>query len=668
VSIFHHACPSSSQETYPLASTTPLSREKEVSMKVFFVLVFLFLSSFSQLPGAESPEPTLPPVFVTSTRTETPLEQVTTSATVITDRDIQAQQAETVLEALRNVPGLDVVQTGSRGAGTSVFIRGSESDHVLVLIDGIEVNSTTLGAFNFAHLTTENIERIEIVRGAGGTLYGSQAIGGVINIITKGGKGPLELGLSAAGGNGSTHRQVMTLRGGAGKLGYSLSAARIESEGFRKVNDDYRNLSTAARLDFQATEDASLKGIFHFLKTDLGLFNNNNFVPAPDPNAREASTQYLGKLEWEQKIIKNWDYRISGSIFKEHIKDSDDVDSCTFFGFPCDSRTRDRFRPQIGTAELQTNYRFEDWSTTTFGVEYKRRKAETSGGIDKAIRNIGYYVQEQFQFLEHRLIMIPGIRVDDNQSFGTAFTPAFSAAYLIPESGTKLKGGYAKGFKAPTLNELFFPPGFGCPAFGNPNLTPEKSWEVDAGFEQSLLNERIKLGGTYFHREVQDLIEGRPIPGNPFGCFRAENVGRARFDGVEWALRIKIFAPLSLDSQYTYLDWDTADGRLPRRPRHRGSVSLNYLQHGLNINIAANIVGSRDDFRAASPFGNIRMPGYVRTDLASSYLLPWTAPGVKDVSVFGKIENLFNRKYAELNGFRARPVNFLLGVRASFGG
>ena len=636
-------------------------------MKVGLLLLFLFWLSFSRLPVAEPQEPTLPPVFVTSTRTETPLQQVTTSASVITAKDIQDQQAEMVLEALRNVPGLDVVQSGSRGTATSVFIRGSESDHVLVLIDGVEVNSTTLGAFNFAHLTTDNVERIEILRGAGGTLYGSQAIGGVINIITKKGQGPLEAGLSLEGGNGSTHRQTLSLRGGAGKLGYSFSAGRIESQGFHSVNDDYRNLAASARLDYQVTEDASLKGIFHFVKTDLGLFNNNNFASQPDPNAREATTQYLGKLEWEQKIFENWDYRISGSMFKEHIKDSDDVDACTFFGFPCDSRTRDRFRPRIDTGEFQTNYRFEEWSTTTFGVEYKRRSASTSGGIDKAIRNLGYYLQEQFQFLDRRLIMIPGIRLDDNQSFGTAWTPSFSAAYLFRETGTKLKGGYAKGFKAPTLNELFFPPGFGCPAFGNPNLGPERSWELNAGVEQTVLSERVKLGVTYFHREVQDLIEGRPIPGNPFGCFRAENVGRARFDGVEWSLHIKLLTSLTVNANYTYLDWDTADGKLRRRPRHRGNVNLNYLYDNLNVNLGANVVGSRDDFRAASPFGDITKPGYGIVDLASYYSVPWKVPGVKNLTLFGKIENLFNKKYEEVDGFRARPLNFLLGVRATFG-
>jgi vitamin B12 transporter len=647
---------------------TPLSREKEVSMKVFRACAVLFLLSFSDVRAAESPEPVLPPVFVTATRTEAPLNQVTTSATLITEEDIQSQQSTTVFDVLRTVPGLDVVESGSRGNATSVFIRGSESDHVLVLIDGVEVNSTTLGAFNLAHLTTENIERIEVVRGAGGTLYGSQAIGGVINIITKRGSGPLELGLSAAGGNASTHRQIATLNGEAARLRYSFSAARIESDGFRSVNDDYRNLSTSARLDFQATENAHLTGIFHFFKNDLGLYNSNNFASQPDSNAREASTQYIGKLEWEQKILASWDYRVSGSFFKEHIKNSDDVDSCIFLGFPCDSRTRDRFRPQISTGEFQTNYRLAEWSTTTFGLEYKRRAAETSAGIDKAIRNMGYYLQEQLQLFDRRLILIPGIRLDDNQSFGSAWTPAFSAAYLFREIGTKVKASYAKGFKAPTLNELFFPPGFGCPAFGNPNLEPERSWEVNAGVEQQLFSERLNFGVTYFHREVQDMIEGRPIPGDPFGCFRAENVGRARFDGVEWVVGFKPISSVSVNANYTYLDWDTADGKLRRRPRHSGGVNVNFSHGGLNINVNANLVGRRDDFRAASPFGDTIQPAYGIVDLASSYLLPWPVPGVKDLTLFGKIANLFHKKYEEADGFRAAPLNFLLGVRATFGG
>ena len=419
---------------------------------------------------------------------------------------------------------------------------------------------------------------------------------------------------------------------------------------------------------FRSTENARLTGIFQFVKTNLGLFNNNNFASQPDSNAREAGTQYLAKGEWQQKILPNWDYRISGSMFKEHFTATDDVDSCVFFDSPCDfSRSHDIFRTRIDTGELQTNYRFGEWSTTTFGSQYQRRSADTTGGINNAIRNLSYYLQQQLEFLDQRLIMIPGIRLDDNQSFGTAWTPSFSAAYSFKETGTKLKGSYAKGFKAPTLNQLFFPAAFGCPAFGNPNLQPERSWELNAGVEQDLLTERVKVGVTYFHREVKDLIEGQPIPGDPFDCFRAQNVGRARFDGVEWTLAVKLLEALTLSANYTYLDWDTADGKLPRRSRNIGNVTLNYAYEGWNTNLSVNMVGRRDDFRAASPFGDITQPGYAIFNLASYYTLPWRLPAVKELRLLGKIDNLFNKKYEQADGFRAPPLNFLLGLRATFG-
>jgi vitamin B12 transporter len=558
-----------------------------------------------------------------------------------------------------------------------VFVRGSNSNQVLVLVDGVEVNSPTLGSFNFAHMTTENVDRIEILRGAGGTLYGSQAVGGVIHVITNRGEGPPRLTLSAEGGNGHTHRQVLGLSGGEGKFGYSLTAARIESEGFRSVNDDYRNLTTSGRLDYKLTEDSTLKGIFRFVKSDVGLFNSNNFVPgAKDPNSREALSQYLGKLEWEQRIIKEWDYRISGSIFKEHIKDSDDPDSCLIFGFPCDTRTRSRFRPQISTAEFQTDYRLGEASTTTFGVEFKRRKASTSsssdgvnlGEINRAIRNMGYYLQEQIRLFDNRLILIPGVRLDDHQTFGTEWSPSLSSSYLFRETGTRLKAGYAEGFRAPTLNELFFPPGFGCAAFGNADLGPERSWELNAGVEQTLFAERVKFAATYFHREFKDLIGTGPTPdpADPPFCVRAENTGKARFDGVEWLVNFKLLSFLSIGANYTYLDWDTENGRLIRRPRHRGNVNLNYFYEPIRINLDANIVGRRDDTDSVSGAG-ISKTGYVKLDLAGSYQLPLKIPLAKDISLFGKIENLFNKKYEEADGFRARPLNFLLGVRVVLG-
>jgi len=640
---------------------------------IYFLSVFLFF--LPSVFGEEAKrEETLKPVVSTATRMETPEEEVTTSISSVSSDKIQQRQLETVLEALRSVPGIDVVQSGSRGNTASIFIRGSNANQVLVLIDGVEVNSPTTGQFDFAHLTTENIERVEILRGAGGTLFGSSAIGGVVNIITQRGRGKPEFTVSGEGGNKNTHRETLGLQGGTDAWGYSFSVARLATDGFLRKNDDYRNLTTAARLDYRVIPDGWLKGIFRFTKADLGLANSNNFVAGEiDPDAREALSRYVGQLEWAHKILPEWDYHVSGSVFKEHEKFTDEVDECLFFGFPCDTRSRSRFRPQIVTAEFQTNYRFGDWSTTTLGVEYKRRKVSTSsssdgfdlGGIEKAIRNLGYYLQEQIKLFDDRLILVPGVRLDDHDTFGTEWSPAFSASYLFRQTGTRVRSGYTEGFRAPTLNELFFPPGFGCPAFGNPNLGPEKSWEVNAGIDQDW-GKNVKLLATYFHREVKDLIEARPILGAPSFCSRAENVGQARFDGVETGITVEILTGLSFSGNYTYLNWHT-EQKLVRRPRHRGNFGLNYAYDGFQINLNGNIVGRRDDRKAVNFSEFIKKPGYVKFDLAGSYKLPVEIPWTKSLSLFGKIENLFNQRYQETDGFPARPLNFLLGLRGVFG-
>jgi len=628
-----------------------------------FILLILFLIfPFTRAPAAEpKKEETLDPVVVTATRTETPLKDITTSITIITEDDIRKKQAETVVDILRYVPGLDVVQSGSRGTTTSVFIRGSESDQVLVLVDGVEVNSTTLGSFDFAHLTTESIERIEILRGSGGTLYGSQAIGGVIQIFTKSGKGKPALTASVEGGNGYTNRQALTLGGKVGKLGLFFSGSHMSTDGFRPINDDYKNIGTSVRMDLETTENTLLRGIFQFHKTDGGLVNSNNFVAgALDPNARSKVTDYLVQFDWEQKLLPAWDYRLSGSMFKQHQKSIDGVDDVDT------QNSEDRFRPTILTGGFQTNYHWKEWSTSTFGFEYKARKANTESGttiIIEDLRNVSTYFQEQLSFLNERLFLVSGVRLDDHQTFGTEWSPSFSAAYLFKETGTKIKGGYAEGFRAPTLNELFFPPGFGCAAFGNPGLGPEKSWEFNAGAEQVLFRDRVKLGATYFYRKVKDLVGTGPTPDptDPAFCVRAENVGKPRFEGVELVANIKLLSTVSIGASYTYLDWNTENGRLTRRPRHRGNIIVNYQRNGFNINLATNIVGARDDR------GGVKNPGYVKMDLASFYILPWKIPGVKNLRLYGKIENLLDQNYEEAAGFPSQPINFLIGIGSAFG-
>ena len=615
-------------------------------MKIIPVIVLILLFTKPSAGAQPSSEETLEPVVVTATRTETPLEEVTTSISVITSEDIRAQQAETVLEVLRDVPGLDVVQSGSRGNTTSVFIRGSESDHVLVLIDGIEANSTTTAAFDFAHLTTESIERIEILRGAGGTLYGSQAIGGVIHIITKAGKGKPEVSFATEGGNGPAYRQALGLRGGIGRVGYSLTASRFETDGFRAFNDDYQNIATSARIDYHVTESALLKGVFHFRRTDLGLFNNNSSTAgASDPNARKNVTDYLFRFDWEQDVLPAWDYRLSVSQFKQHDKFSDDPDTVDA------DRDRDRFRPKIISTDFQTNYRWKEWSTTTLGFEYKKRQA-TTDTIRKDERNLAYYLQEQLRFFDARLFLVGGVRLDDHQVFGTEWSPSASAAYVIPETGTRFQLGYAEGFKVPSLNELFFP------GLGNPNLGPETSWELNVGVEQQLFD-NLNVGVTYFHRKVDDLIEFAPP------TFQARNVGKVRLDGVEVFGGIDLGRGLSLRSNYTFLAPDTSGGRIRRRPRHRGNILLNYVQERFHVNLNFNLVGERVDADSVTST-NFKLPGYTRVDLASSFNLPWKPQNVQQLTLYSKIENLFDKKYQEADRFRARPLNFLVGIRGLF--
>ena len=619
-------------------------------MKLFVVSFFLiFCPSFS-LAAEPQQEQTLPPVVVTATRVEIPQEQVTTSLSVITSDDIRAQQAVTVEEVLRTVPGVDVVQSGSRGSTTSVFIRGANSNQALVLVDGMEVNSVTAGNFDFAHLLTDNVDRIEVLRGAGGTLYGSKAVGWVINIITKKGQGAPQVSLSAEGGKASTHREIFGLSGGQKDLSYSFSSSYLKTNGFRSVNDGYRNAAVSARLDYKLLDNGSLKAIFSMTDTNLGLVNNNNSSGVLDPNAEEEDQRFIGQLAWEQKLAPQWDYRLSMGATQAHER-FHDPDPLAF------STGRTLIRPRILSPQFQTNYRLESGHQLTFGLDLDLRHAKYTSTDDsgtvtmfkKSQSNQALYLQDQFKLLNDRLVLVGGVRYDHNGDFGSEWSPSASAAYLISGTGTKLKANYAEGFRAPTFNDLFYP------GSNNPNLSPEVSWELNAGVEQRLWAEGWLLEPTYFHREVKDLIV--------FKGSRPENVGQVIFDGVETTLQVPLGKGFSFKGNYTYVNFSN---RLTRRPKHKGNLILNYKNGPFNLNFDSHLTGRHLDVDAVN-FNTIDKAGFSRFGLASSYVLPWQPPGTKQVQLFAKIENLFNKRYEEADGFLARPVNFLIGLRGVFG-
>jgi vitamin B12 transporter len=618
-------------------------------------------------PEPQQPVTQLSPVVVTATRTETSVAETAASITVITAEEIEQQQSETVTEVLRSIPGLDLAQNGSRGTTTSVFTRGAESDQTLVLIDGVEVNSVTLGAFDFSNLTTENIDRIEVLRGGGGTLYGSQAVGGVINIITKKGEGTPTISVSAEGGNGATHREVLSFSGSQGIVGFSGAVASIDTDGFRSFNDGYRNFSTNLRLDVTPIPAGAFRGFFRYTDAKTGLFNNKNYLGVPDLNARQLSNFLLLKGEWEHTLGETFNYRVAGSYVRDNQRFFDEPDRFDEFGSGIS-----RIPVEILTGEMQANYSWRDLSVLTFGFEFEEKSAlveSNFGGFrtryDKSRNNFAYYFQEQLRLLDERLFLVGGVRVDDNEDFGTHVTPAGSIAYLIPWLGTKLKGGVANGFRAPNFNELFYPD------FGNPDLEAELSSEWNIGFEQGVWDHFFSLEAVYFDRRVKGLIEGVVIDPDNF-IFQAQNKGRVDIQGVEVIPVLRPLPDLTLSGSFLFLDFVTSDGKLLRRPSERGTLHANYLRRNLwweddrlNLHLGLRVVGDRDDIDPLSGAARTNAM-FATTNVAISYSFPSSLSPLSQVMVYGKIENLFDRNYQEVLGFRSPPLNYLVGAKVTF--
>ncbi len=626
--------------------------------------------------GSDEP---LATIVVTATRTATRLDETTTAVTVIDRAEIEQRHAENVVELLRDVPGVDVVQNGSRGTNTELFLRGADADQTLILIDGVEVNSVTLGSFDFSSLTTDNVERIEVLRGGGGTMYGSQAIGGVINIITRAGSGAPHGSVLGEGGNGSTGHGAVSSAGQVGRLRYSVAGAYLDTQGFHAHNDDYRNGTASLRLDYDVTEHATARLFFRYTNADVGLINSNNFLTAPDPNARQSDELYLIKGEWEQELIPDLELRVAGSFAHadEHFDDPPDTAET--------SDTRSTITSGIATGEIQLNQYWKQLAITTAGIEIEERLANIhsltvdpaftfNDHFDESRRNVAGYFQEQLRLLDGALLGVGGVRVDGNQEFGTEVSPSGSVSYALPISSLqlalpiselRLKGGYAEGFRAPTFNELFFP------NFGNPDLDAETSREYNVGLVGTTWQRRAMTELALFDRVTHNLIEGQP---QPDGSFEAENVGTVHVRGVEITPRVLVWRDPDVTFAASYARLFRVDTPpLLRRPKHRGAVTVNIAGRDLlrprtryDVNVNLNVVGDRQDVNPAAGFAFDENPAYTKVDLAVSYTFEDVLPRDGALTLFAKIENLLDARYDEALGFRAPPTNFLAGVRAGF--
>lgn len=623
---------------------------------------------------AQSPEQKLAPVVVTATRIQQPVSEVGTTTTVIESDQIESQKIQSVGDALRQVPGVFVTQSGSPGTLTDVSIRGSTPSQTLIMVDGVEVNDGNTGEFDISHLTTDGLDRIEVVRGAGGALYGSQAIGGVINLLTAEGEGAPKASFLSEGGNRASEQQVLTLSGAEGRLGYSGVLSYFSTEGFQKVNDNSDNLSGAFRLDYHLDDDTAIRGFARYFRSNVSLPDLNNFAEAIDPNAHQRNEFMLFNGVIEHRFNEHLSARANAYFLRDDVRLNDLPEPA----FPSTQIARIPDETRGGTTEAV--YTWTPAWRTVAGFDFKDRWARTydlfsfpgfgSVTVFRARRQeYAGYVEQEGSALDGRILGTAGFRVDGNSQFGKEVSPAWSIVIPVNEIKTSFRGSYSEGFRAPSFDELYFP------GFGNPRLAPEISSEYDGGFTTTFAP-WASFTGTYFSRRVHNLIVAVPVkpsPTFPFGSM-AGNAGRVDVQGVELAPSLGPWNGFSLSGGFTLLDethFSPTGARPVRVPKKSAYGLAQYTRRGLLreddsvvLSLAYTFVGDRDDITTASTITS--HDAYHRFDATALYdgRVRWNF--VSGEQVFARVMNLLDRHYAEAFGFPSPPVNFMAGIKADF--
>ncbi len=610
----------------------------------------------SFVAAAESgPHIRLDETVITPTRTVTALENVGSAVTVISRDEIENSQIRDVPNLLRKVPGISVVQSGRPGGQVSVFTRGMNSNQTLFLVDGARIGSPLNGLVTLSNLTSDQIERIEVVRGPQSTLYGSDALGGVINIVTrKGGEGEKDGkhfggSLSLEGGTHDGFRQAIDLWGAGKRVTGTFSLSHISTNNVF-INDRYENTTVGGSLTFHATDDVQITGTVRYT-------NGRNGLPGAVSAGPENLTEHLkdetffGRIALDWKVTDIWSQTLSVSNTHENLYDTGNA-------FSQSLSHSDAF--QIG---WQNNIQLGKSNTLTAGLDWYLNKGmySTVGAtpFEKTIRNTAVYLQDQATLFE-RLTLTGGVRYDDNSRFGSEVTYQGTGVLRFDETGTRLKASIGTGFKAPTLNDLYltFPDtGFGA-FLANPNLQPERSVGWDIGIEQDL-GKRATLSMRYFQNSIRGLITASPVGFD----LTQTNVAHARTGGIEASLNVHVTDDLTLWASYTWLAEakNLTDGsRLLRRPEHTGTVGANWhFLDRCNLNTSLTIVGARADIDAAT-FATVKNRAYAKWDAALSIEV------CKNFEIFGRVENISDERYAEANGYPALGRVFWGGAKVKF--
>ncbi len=603
---------------------------------------------------------TLQAVVVSATRIPTPQIEVASSVTIVTDEDISARQIRTMPDLLREVPGLNVVQEGGPGGQTSVFMRGTNSNHTKVFIDGIDVAdpSSSTSSFDFGQLLTQDIQRVEILRGPQSGLYGSDAVGGVINVITKSGSGPAQFNAGIEGGSFDTFNQTAGLNGSADQFHYAANFQHFHAgstpvtpsaylqPGQARINDYDDNLTGSAKLGFAVSQTFDLGLVARYTDSHLRITGDNfAFFPSiPDTAQSDFNTK--------QYYLRATAHLLSfGGAFDETLGAA--YSNIKSYDFSPDGPAE--------TANFGARVKF-DWQGVVtlapsqklvLGAEHQLDSISTPISASTAT-NSGYAeLQSSFQ---DRLYDTVSVRYDDNDRFGSKVTYRIAPEYLIGDFGTKLKASLGTGFKAPTLTEMFqsFP---SFDFFANPNLRPETDVGWDAGFEQAFLENSLRFGVTYFHINIKNLIDT-----SADGTTDA-NIGRAVTDGVESFVAYQPVKSLTVRVDYTFTRAtdEIAHLTLLRRPKNKESLAASWqAMDRAQVSATLLSVSSWVDGNRDFSIPRLNASPYTTVDLAANYSL------TENWGLTARMTNLLNRHYQNPDGFDQPTFAAFAGVKAKF--
>ena len=603
-----------------------------------------------------------------------PAYTVGNAVTVVTGDELRAQQVRHAGEALRSLPGVSVNRGGGIGNLTQVRIRGAEGNHTLVLIDGIEANNTADGEFDFSNLSAEDIERIEVIRGPMSGLYGSNAVGGVINIITRRGQGPFALSLRTEGGSLGTRDLAVRASGGSDKAHISLSYHWRETNGFNvspfgDERDGSRIGTFTARggatLLPGVTLDFTLRHSDKVSDRDGFGGPDGKLATAIDDRSTLSNKVDLAgaNLRWEThggRLVQELRANHNGTI-------TADTDRSLF---PGNSRNISEAEKLAYLASYRLDMPAIALTNTVSGrleKEFERFTPEGSfaDGRERQRGRIAYTGEWRGGFAD-RLFLTAGIRHDDNDNFQDFTTWRAAASLVVSELNMRPHASVGTAVKLPTMFEQFGTSPF---FFPNAALTPEESFGWDAGVELGFLKGKAILDVTYFRANLTDKINGTAPGPFPFAFTSVNLPGESTREGVEVSARFKLAGNLTLGGAYTYTDARTPMGeREFRRPPHSGRADIAYAFHGGRgtATMATIYNGRMDDIAFTMPFFSPRL----RVALDPYWLVNATVtyklqPGVE---VFARVENALDQHYQEVFGFESPPLAAYAGLKLTFGG